>query len=388
MQPWQEPELDEIREEYFNRAQEILDGDAPARDKEGDFSFDRWKAAADLGVFSLPMPEPYGQAKPLRHVIAAYEGITQGCRDGGLMFALFNQVVGVQMTLANLASDTLKEKYLPDLISGKSLACYAFTEESCGSDSFSMETTAVEDGDGYRLNGTKSYLTNAPFSNLAIVFAKTSPKRNPFGLTAFMVDLDWEGCSKGRTFEKMGLRTVHMGEFHMDNVYVPKDHIIGTKGGGLRVLTESTAMERALMTVTALGPMKRALDACLERTKTRKTYDKPIGAYQQISTRVANMIMRYKLCRQLQYDTVAKLESGINPTKIADDIAMNKLFITENFTQFEMDAMQIFGVRGYLLDNFIQQDLRDSLAGGIWAGTSETLRNTIAKIAGLPVDQG
>jgi len=386
MQPWQDPEIDNLVEKYCELAKAHLDGDAAQRDKEGDFSFERWRKAAELGVFSLCMPKPYGDGQSLTHTLAAFEGITQGCRDGGLMFALFNQVVGVQLTLANLASDSLKEKYLPDLISGQSLACYAFTEESCGSDSFSMETTAVEEDDGFRLNGTKSYLTNAPFSNLAIVFAKTSPKRNPFGLTAFMVDLDWPGCSKGRTFEKMGLRTVHMGEFHMDNVLVPKDHIIGVKGGGLRVLTESTAYERALMTVTALGPMRRALDACIERCKTRKTYDKPIGAYQQVSTRIANMMMRFKLCRQLQYDTVSKLDAGIHTTKIADDIAINKLFITENFTQFEMDAMQIFGVRGYLHDHFIQQDLRDSLAGGIWAGTSETLRNTIAKLAGLPVE--
>lgn len=386
MQPWQDPEIDKLVEEYSELAKLRLDGNAEKRDKEGDFSFDRWRTAAEMGVFSMCMPSPYGQGKSLTHTIAAYEGITKGCRDGGLMFALFNQVVGIQMTLVNMASNELKEKYLPDLISGKSLACYAFTEENSGSDSFSMETTATEDGDGYRLNGVKSYLTNAPFSNLAIVFAKTSANRNPFGLTAFLVDLDWQGCSKGRTFEKAGLRTVHMGEVCFDNVYIPKNHIIGSKGTGVRVLTESTAYERALMTVTALGPMKRALDACVERCKTRKTYDKPIGSYQQISSRIANMIMRYRLCRQVQYDTVSKLDSGIKPSKISDEIAINKLFITENFTQFEMDAMQIFGVRGYLLDNFIQQDLRDSLAGGIWAGTSETLRNTVAKFAGLPVE--
>lgn len=387
MQPWEDPQIDETVAHFCELAKQELDGDAAARDKEGDFSFERWRKAAEMGVFSLCMPQPYGQGKSLVHTIAAMEGISEGCRDGGLMFALFNQVVGVQMTLVNMASEELQAQYLPDLISGKSLACYGFTEESCGSDSFSMETTAARDGDGYRLNGTKSYLTNAPFSNLAIVFAKTSAKRNPFGLTAFMVDLDWEGCSKGRTFEKMGLRTVHMGEFHMDNVFIPKSHVIGGKGGGLRVLMESTAYERALMTVNALGPMRRALAACTERAQTRKTYDKPIGAYQQVSSRIANMIMRYRVCRQLQYDIASKLDSGINPTNMADDVAINKLFITENYTQFEIDAMQIFGVRGYLLDNFIQQDLRDSLAGGIWAGTSETLRNTIAKLAGLPVDQ-
>lgn len=140
------------------------------------------------------------------------------------------------------------------------------------------------------------------------------------------------------------------------------------------------------MTVAALGPMRRALEVCINRTQERKTYDKPIGSYQQISSRIANMVMRYKICRQTQYNIASQIDSGLAPVKMIEDVAINKLFITENFTQFEMDAMQIFGVRGYLLDNFIQQDLRDSLAGGIWAGTSETLRNTIAKLAVLPVE--
>ncbi len=386
MQPWENCKLDEIVDKYCNLAKLNLDGDSVTRDKTGDFSIDRWKKAADIGIFSLSMPEPYGMGMSLVETLAAFEGITRGCGDGGLLFALFNQVVGIQMTLVKYASDYLRSLYLPDLINGKSLACYAFTEEACGSDSFSMETFATEVDDGFILNGKKSYLTNSPHSNLAMVFAKTSLKRNPFGLTAFMIDLTWDGCKKEREFEKMGLRTVHMGEFSMKNVFVPKTHIVGAKGIGLRILTESTNMERALMTVTALGPMKRALDACIRRCNERKTYDKPIGSYQQISSRLANMVMRYKLCRQLQYDTVSRLDSGIKTTEMSDTIAINKLFITENFTQFELDAMQIFGVRGYLLDNFIQQDLRDSLAGSIWAGTSETLRNTIAKLAGLPVE--
>ena len=299
---------------------------------------------------------------------------------------MLNQHTGIQMTLNLLASDFLKEKFLPDLIAGKSMCAYAFTEEVSGSDAFSMDTVATPDGDGYRINGKKCFLTNSPYSNLAMVFAKTSEKRSPFGLTAFMVDMDQEGASHGREFEKTGYRTVRMGEMIFDNVYVPRDHIVGRVGAGLQVLTESTGWERAVAITCALGPMARNVDVCIERGKERHTYDKPIGSYQAISTKIANMVMRHRVARQVVYDMAARLEDGQSIQPFQEQAAMTKLFVSENYIQSQMDAVQIFGVRGILLDWPYQQDLRDSITSTIWAGTSETLRNIIAKFAGLPVN--
>jgi alkylation response protein AidB-like acyl-CoA dehydrogenase len=164
-----------------------------------------------------------------------------------------------------------------------------------------------------------------------------------------------------------------MGELIFDNVLVPKSHIVGVKGGGLRVLSESTLWERAILIATALGPMARGLETCIERVKTRKQFDKPIGSYQQISSKIANMIMRYKLSRQVIYDMAERLGNDGPLSPHAQDAAIAKIFVSENFVNFELDAMQIFGVRGYLLESFAQQDLRDSLSFNIWAGTSETL---------------
>ena len=387
MQPWQDPEIERIRQEYIQFATENLRGDTQLRDQTGDFSLERWKQVADYGFLRLMMPaEIGGQEVPVTHAVAAIEGLSEGSYDGGFNYALCNQLCGLQVTIKMFGSQELQQKYLPDLMSGKSLAAYGFTEKTSGSDAYSMETTAVEEGDNYRLSGTKCYLTNSPFANLALVFAKTSETRGPFSLTAFLVDMDWEGASHGREFEKMGLRTVRMGELVFDNVLVPKSHIVGVKGGGLRVLTESTLWERAILTATALGPMARGLNACIERTKTRTQFDKPIGAFQQISSKVANMIRNYKLSRQVIYDIASRLGTGSSLQPHAQDAAITKLFVSENFVNFELDAMQIFGVRGYLLESFQQQDLRDSLSFNIWAGTSETLRNTVAKLAGLPVE--
>ena len=387
MQPWQDPEIEEIRKKYLLFASENLSGDSQKRDYQGDFSLKRWRQVTDFGFLRQLMPTNIGgQEMPVTHVVAAIEGFGEGSLDGGFNYAICNQLCGIQMTINMFGSDELKSKYLPDLMSGKSLAAYGFTEQTSGSDAYSMETTAVEQGDSFILNGTKCYLTNSPFSNLALVFAKTSPGRSPFSLTAFLVDMDWEGATHGREFDKMGLRTVRMGELVFDNVEVPKSNIVGMKGGGLRVLTESTLWERAILISTALGPMSRGLKSCIDRAKARTQFDKPIGSFQQISSKIANMIQRYKLSRQVVYDMASRLGTGTSLQPHAQDAAIAKLFVSDNFVQFELDAMQIFGVRGYLLESFHQQDLRDSLSFNIWAGTSETLRNTVAKLAGVPVE--
>lgn len=386
MQPWEDPEIEEVKEKYCQLALTHFSGDFAERDKQGEFSLERWKKAAEIGFLKMLMPASYGgHEMPVTHVVAAIEGFGEACHDSGFVYALANQLCGIQIALNQFGSEEAKKEFLPDLMNGKRLAAYGFTEESSGSDAYAMETIATADGDGYRISGNKCYITNAPYADTVLLFAKTGEGRNPFSLTAFMVDMNSEGASHGREFDKMGLRTVRMGELIFDNVHVPKTNIVGGKGVGLRVLTESTGWERSVLIATALGPMNRGLKACIERVKSRTQFDKPIGSYQQISAKIANMVMRQRLSRQVIYDLTSKLSNGKSMQHCAQDAAIAKLFVSENFTQFEMDAMQIFGVRGYLLESFINQDLRDSLSFNIWSGTSETLRNTIAKFEGLPV---
>lgn len=387
MQPWQNPELEEIKNHFIEWTGENIAGDREERDREGVVSAERWKKMADKGALGICLPEAYGgQGAPVSHAVAAYEGIGYACHDNGFIFALLNQFFGVQMTLNLIASDKLKETYLPKLISGERQCAYAFTEDVSGSDAFTMKTTATRDGEGFRLNGTKCYLTNSPHSDLAVVFARTGEGRSPFALTAFLVDMDWEGASHGRDFEKFAYRTVHMGEMIFDNVFIPADHVIGRVGAGLQVLTESTGWERAIVISCALGPMGRTVDECVARAKSREQYGKPIGAYQGVSSRIANMIMRQQMSRLAVYNIAAKLENGNSILSFLQEAAMTKLFVSDNYIQTQQDAVQIFGVRGILLEHPYQQDLRDSLATSIWAGTTETLKNTVAKMAGLPVE--
>jgi alkylation response protein AidB-like acyl-CoA dehydrogenase len=318
--------------------------------------------------------------------VAAFEGLGYACRETGFLYAMASQVFGIQMAIKLAASEELKTRYLPPLISGKAMAAYAFTEEESGSDAFSMQGFARETDQGFVLNATKRFITNGPYADLCIVFARTSEGRNPFALTAFLVDMKWNGARHGREYEKVGYRTVHMGELVFENVLVPKSHVIGAKGTGLRVLAESTGWERGILVANALGPMARGVDECVQRARTRQQYGKPIGAFQGVSSRIANMILRHRLCRMAVYDMASKVDDGRSIQPYLMDAAMTKLFVSENYIQLELDAVQIYGVRGILLEYFPQQDLRDSLTSTIWAGTSETLRNIIAKFADLPVE--
>jgi len=387
MQPWQDPELGQIRQKHLEFAREELEGDASTRDWEGEVSLERWKAAADFGVLGICMPEEYGgQGRPITHAVAAYEGLGEGCRDGGFLYAMCSQLFGIQMAINLLASDELKQKYLAPLSAGDSRSAHGFTEESSGSDAFSMESFAERVEEGYVLNGKKCFITNAPASDLALVFAKIREERGPFSLIALIVEMDQDGASHGRTFEKVGLRTTHMGELVFEDVFVPEGNVVGGPAGGLRVLTESTGWERGLLMAHALGPMARGLEACIERSKTRHQFGKPIGSFQQVSATIAEMIVTQRVCRTLIYDMASKLESGVSIMPHLEDAATVKLFVSEAFVEFELSALQIFGVRGYLLESFVQQDLRDSISYSIWAGTSETLRNTVAKFAGVPVE--
>ncbi len=388
MQPWQNPRLDEIRDETRQWAEQTFPGGS-RRDRAGEFfSAEMMGELGSKGLLGICMPEQYGgQGRPVAEQVAAFEGLGWGCRDSGFVYAAISQVFGIQMILVLLGSEELCRRYLPGAISGEIQLLHCFTEEGGGSDAFGMETSAVKNEDGdWILSGTKTFITNGPQGDVAMVWAKTTEGRSPFALTAFMVDLTWQGASYGREFEKIGLRTVPMGEVIFEDVVVPADHVIGRKGGGLAALTESTGWERALLLTAALGPMARVLEEVVEWTRTREAYGKPIGAHQQVSSRVANMVMRHRLSRMAIYDMAARLGDGDSIQSHLESAAVTKLFVSENYTPFMIDAMQNFGVRGILYDWDIQQDLRDSIPATIYVGTSETMRNTIAKLAGVPVE--
>lgn len=383
MQPWQDPELEETRQSYKQFAAEQLEGDWRQRDADMEFSLERWKAVCDKGLFKLAVPQDQGGAgRPYGHTIAALEGLCEGCHDTGMFFAMASQISGTMLALLAHASDSLKQKYLPALMSGEHLTCLGFSELGAGSDVFSIQTTATEVDGGWVLNGSKAFTTNSLAATCGLIVARTANNRTPFDFTAFMVDLDWEGVSHGEPFEKSGLRTCSLGTLELKDVFVPQEHIIGGKGTGLGVLKESIGWERILLMGVCTGPMTRVLADTLEFAKEREQFGKKINTYQQISSKLAEMVMRQTVSRQIIYDLAGRLNNGNGKIgRFAQDVAIAKLYITENYIEFMRDATQIWGGRGAVKEYSIQQDMRDALSSTIWAGTSETLRNTIAKMA-------
>jgi len=388
MQPWQDPSLEETRKRFKKFALEQLAGEGDywrQRDRDREFSKERWLKCCEMGVFGLSMKKEYGgQGLPFGHTLAAIEGMCEGCRDSGFFFALSSQISGIQLAIQTSGSEELKQKWLPDLISGRQCACLGFTEDSAGSDVFSIQTKAREVEGGFILNGKKSFTTNSLDSTCCLVFAKTAEKKSPFDFTAFMVDMSWKGVSHGEPFNKATLRTCSMGRVNFDDVFVPKDHIIGGVGSGLNVLKYSIGWERIMLMGVCIGPMARVLEETIERANTREQFGKPIAKYQQISSKIAEMVMRQRMARMTVYDLAGRLTAANGAIgNFLQDVAITKLYVTESFIQIMLDATQIWGGRGVCFDWPIQQDMRDSLSSTIWAGTSETLRNTIAKMAGV-----
>jgi alkylation response protein AidB-like acyl-CoA dehydrogenase len=388
MQPWQNPRIDQIRDDIKTWAEATYPG-GERRDRIGEhFSSDMVKRLGERDLLGICMPARFGgQGRSVSDQVAAIEGLSWGCRDSGFVFAVASQLFGIQMTLALLGSDELNARYLPAAIRGDIQLIHCFTEEGGGSDAMGMSTRATKNDAGdWILTGTKTFITNGPHGDAAMVWARTGEGRSPFALTAFMVDLSWDGVSHGREFEKIGLRTVPMGEVVFDEVVVPADHVIGRQGGGLAALTESTGWERAVVLAVVLGPMGRVLEEIVAWTRTREANGKSIGAFQQVSSKVADMVTRYRMSRMAIYDMAARLGDGDSVQPHLEQAAITKLFVSESYQPFMIDAMQTFGVRGILFDWGVQQDLRDALPTTIYVGTSETMRNTIAKLSGVPVE--
>jgi alkylation response protein AidB-like acyl-CoA dehydrogenase len=380
VQPWQDAALEDLREQYREMAERELIGDRVARDAAGKLDRGLWVHAAGLGLLGLCMPTEYGgSGMSVVQAVAAFEGVAEGCPDGGFVYGLISQTFGVQATILFGGTPELAGRYLPAALTGEKTIAYAFTEPQGGSDAYLIETRADKVDDAWKVSGRKVLVTNSPDADVSMVFARTSPGRSPFALSAFMVDMSAPGAARGQAFGKVGLRTVGLGELIFDDVAVPADQVLGKVGWGLRLITESTNWERAFLLVTALGQMRRVLNQILEGSKAG-ILD---GDFDQLSGPVAGLIWRYKLSRMAIYDLAGRFAVGQASNAHMQDAAITKHFVSRNYQEFMAAAMTLVGPASLLTSDEAQQHLRDSLASTIYSGTSETLEKTISKLSGL-----
>ena len=252
----------------------------------------------------------------------------------------------------------------------------AMTEPDSGSDAFSLKTRAVKQEDKYIINGSKTFITNAPISDLIIVFALTDKERAWRGISAFIVEKGTPGFTVSRELDKLGLRTSPVGELTFDDCEVPAANLLGKEGMGMAIFNSEMEWERSCLFACHLGAMERQLETCIRYAKERRQFGQPIGRFQSISNKIADMKARIELARMLLYK-IGWLKSRGERSFL--EAAIAKLFISESFVRSSLDAIQIHGGYGYMTDFEIERDLRDSIASTIYSGTSEIQRNMISQ---------
>lgn len=371
-----------LRSNVVAFSRQELNDDTILHDTEGHFSRDSWKKCADLGIQGLPVPEKYGGsgADPIT-IVAVLEGLGYGCTDNGLIFSMNAQMWSCEIPILRFGSEEQKSRYLPGLCDGSMIGVQAMTEPDSGSDAFSLKTTAKQNGnDGYVLNGTKTFITNAPIADVFVVFASTDPSLGFAGISAFLVERDTPGLEAGRPFHKMGLRTSPMSELVLAGCEIPEDALLGPRGAGMAIFNASMDWERSFILASALGTMQRQLERSVAYARERKQFGQPIGKFQAVSHRLVDMKMRLETGKLLVYK-LAWLKSQGRST--AMESAMAKLHLSECFLQSSLDALQVHGGYGYMTESELERDVRDAVGSRIYSGTSDIQRNLIARHMGV-----
>jgi alkylation response protein AidB-like acyl-CoA dehydrogenase len=378
-------ELSEQQKELQNAAIEFaraeLNDDMVRRDREEIFSFEGWRKCAGFGTLGLPVPSEYGgMGLGIRDVIAVMEGLGYGARDQGLLFSINAHMWTNTLPILVYGTAEQRQKYLPGLCNGELIGANGASEPDAGSDIFSMRTRAERVGDTYVLNGTKTFVSNAPIAHLFVVYATVDARLGPMGITGFVVERGTPGLKVSRGMEKMGLRTSPMAEVIFDNCVIPVTNRLGREGRGVTIFESSMEWERGCILANYLGLMRRQLESCIEYVRNRKQFGKPIGKFQSVANRVVNMKVRLDTCRPLVY-RIGWLKERNKPAMLESAVA--KLYVSEALVSSCMDAVQIHGGYGYMVEQGFERELRDVMGSTLYSGTSEIQRNIIAKGLGI-----
>ena len=379
---WSEEYLD-YKKQVIEFAQQQLNDDIVTRDHKGEFSRENWEKCAQFGIQGLSVPKAFGgqnEKVNLSKSMLVMEGMGYGCRDNGLLLGLNAQMWTVQLPVAEFGSDELKKRFLPDVANGKKIASHGLTEPDAGSDIYSMQTTAKKVDGGYILDGSKRLITFAPIADWALIFANTNPKAGKWGITAFIVEKEFDGYTASPVRNKMGMRTVPIGEIELKDCFVPEENRVGAEGSGFSMMNHSLEYDRSCILASQLGAMERQLEETIEFVKKRKQFGQSISKFQSVSNRIADMKLRLETSRMLLYKVASIKDKGESAMMEA---ALLKLHLGESFLASSIDAVRCRGGNGFLTEFEVERDLRDSVGGVLYAGTSDIQRNIISSLLGL-----
>lgn len=343
-------------------------------DKTEEFPWALMKYLADTDLFRVFIPEQYGGLSGgCLELCLVIEELSRVCSGVALSYAATS--LGT-FTLLEYGSEELKQKYLPDIASGKKLAAFAVTEPEAGSDLTNIQTTAKRTDKGYVLNGTKQFITNGGEAQLYTVIALTDKTRGPRGASALIVEKDTPGFSFGRKEKKMGIRTSATRELIFEDCLVPAENLIGREGMGFISTLRLFDLSRPGIGAQALGVAQGAMEAALDYAKKRVQFGHPIISFQAVQHMLADMAMQIEAARALIYATARTVDNGAR--NIGLESAMCKIFASDMAMKVTTDAVQIFGGLGYMRDYPVEKMMRDAKITQIYEGTNQVLRNTIA----------
>lgn len=344
-------------------------------DRTDEFPRDLWPKIGALGLHGITVAEEYGGSGLgyLEHVVAMEE-VSRGSASVGLSYGAHSNLCVNQIN--RNGSDEQKRRYLPKLISGEHLGALAMSEPNAGSDVVSMKLRADKKGDRYVLNGNKMWITNGPSAEVLVIYAKTDPAAGPRGITAFLVEKSFKGFSIAQKLDKLGMRGSETGELVFQDCEVPEENVLGSVGRGVNVLMSGLDYERAVLAAGPLGIMQAALDIVIPYVHDRKQFGQPIGTFQLIQAKLADMYTEMNASRAYVYAVAKACDKGKTTRK---DAAGAILFAAEKATKAALDAIQILGGNGYINDTATGRLLRDAKLYEIGAGTSEIRRMLIGR---------
>ena len=364
-----------IRESARAFAEKEIAPRASAIDRDNLFPRDLWPKMGALGLHGITAPEEYGGLGLgyLQHCVAMEE-VSRASGSVGLSYGAHSNLCVNQ--IARNGSKAQMARYLPKLISGEHVGGLAMSEPNAGSDVVSMTTRAEKKGDRYVLNGVKMWITNGPVAETLIVYAKTDPAADARGITAFVVERGMKGFTSGTKLDKLGMRGSDTSELVFSDCEVPEENVLGAVGKGVNVLMSGLDYERIVLSAGPLGLMAAALDVVLPYVHTRKQFGQPIGTFQLVQGKLADMYVTLNASRAYVYAVAKACDRG---ETTREDAAGAILYAAERATQVALDGIQILGGNGYTNDYPLGRLLRDAKLYEIGAGTSEIRRMLIGR---------
>ncbi len=366
---------DAVREQVSRFAADEVAPIAAELDRTDRFPRELWPRMGELGLLGITVEEEYGGAGlGYLEQAVALEELSRASAAVGLSYGAHSNLCVNQ--IRRHATPEQKTRYLPKLISGEHVGSLAMSETGAGSDVVGMKLRADRKGDRYVLNGTKMWITNSPDAQVVVTYAKTDVNAGPRGITAFIVETGWKGFKVAQKLDKLGMRGSSTGELVFEDCEVPAENVLGSVGKGVNVLMSGLDYERAVLAAGPLGIMQSCMDVVVPYVHERKQFDQPIGTFQLIQGKLADMYTTMNACKAYVYAVNKACDANRTTRK---DAAGAILYAAEKATQAALDGIQILGGNGYINDYPTGRFLRDAKLYEIGAGTSEIRRWLIGR---------